>query len=180
VPVPQERLPACTTVSRTALSTRSSAVRETGRRVALRTRRSAYRSPPAGALTSDSVTRPRLDHRASHRPVWHRGTPQQTQGTRNRTTSARPHPPPYDSTAISIDRVRRKRQRLRSNGSIESDSAVHHPLSAESPARRVTPDRVLPFASRAGEPEQNRRALRVSRERSLRTEPRRPARWSSR
>ena len=58
-------------------------------------------------------------------------------------TSARPHRPPYDSTPILIDRVRRKRQRLRSNGSIESDSAVHHPLSADTPARRVTLDRVL-------------------------------------
>jgi len=58
-------------------------------------------------------------------------------------TSARPHRPPYDSTPILIDRVRRKRQRLRSNGSIESDSAIYHPLSADTPARRVTPDRVI-------------------------------------
>ena len=85
----------------------------------------------------------RLDHRASHSPVWHLDTRQQPQGTRNRHTSARPHPPPYDSTPILIDRVRRTRQRLRSNGSIESDPAIHPPLSADTPARRVTLDRVL-------------------------------------
>jgi hypothetical protein len=49
-----------------------------------------------------------------------------------------PHMPPYDSTPILIDRVRRKRQRLRSNGSIGSDSAAppHRScahLRAESP-----------------------------------------------
>jgi hypothetical protein len=88
----------------------------------------------------------RLDQRASRGPVWHLDTRQQPPRTRNRNTSARPHRPPYDSTPILIDRVRRKRQRLRSNGSIESDSAVHHPLSADTPARRVTPDRVITFS----------------------------------
>jgi hypothetical protein len=77
--------------------------------------------------------------------VGHLDTRQQPHGTRNHNTSARPHRPPYDSTPILIDRVRRNRQRLRSNGSIESDSAVHHPLSADTPARRVTPDRVITF-----------------------------------
>ena len=37
--------------------------------------------------------------------------------------------PPYDSTPILIRRVRRKRQRLRSNGSIESDPARQRRLS---------------------------------------------------
>jgi hypothetical protein len=65
----------------------------------------------------------RLDHHASLCPVWHRDIRQRQPGTGNRNTSARPHRPPDDSTPILIDRVRRKRQRLRSNGSIESDSA---------------------------------------------------------
>jgi hypothetical protein len=55
------------------------------------------------------------------------------------------HRPPYDSTPILIRRIRRKRQRLRSNGSIESDPARQRQPSRRALARRVTPDRVLPF-----------------------------------
>jgi hypothetical protein len=47
-------------------------------------------------------------------------------------------------THIAVPRVRRKRQRLRSNGSIESDPAVNVRARGVS-VRRVTPDRVLPL-----------------------------------
>jgi hypothetical protein len=59
-------------------------------------------------------------------------------------TPARPHRPPYDSTPILTDRVRRRRQRLRSNGSIESDAADRR-LARSTDLRRVTLDTVLPF-----------------------------------
>jgi hypothetical protein len=57
----------------------------------------------------------------------------------------RPRGLAHDSTPIAVRRIRRRRQRLRSNGSIGSDPARsrHHPYRAL--ARRVTPDRVLPF-----------------------------------
>ena len=50
-----------------------------------------------------------------------------------------------------MGRVRRKRQRLGPNGSIESDPAIERQPRHAAPARRVTPDRVLPFiASQRG------------------------------
>ena len=66
-------------------------------------------------------------------------------GARNWQTSPRPHRPPYDSTPILIRRVRRRRQRLRSNGSFESDPASQPQRSMRAHVRRVTPDRVLPL-----------------------------------
>jgi hypothetical protein len=50
---------------------------------------------------------------------------------------------PYTTHIIPIARVRRKRQRLHSNGSIESDPANHHPRPSSTFSRRVTPDRDL-------------------------------------
>ena len=64
------------------------------------------------------------DHRASLCPPSHLGTRHQQPGTGSHHTSTRPYLPSYDSTPILIDRVRRKRQRLRSNDSIGSDSAA--------------------------------------------------------
>jgi hypothetical protein len=87
-----------------------------------RTRRADVRSGNVCVLCLGNDTTAR-----SSRPVRRvspPGTRQWQPGTRNRTTSARPHRPSHDSTPIAIRRVRRKRQRLRSNGSIESDPAV--------------------------------------------------------
>jgi hypothetical protein len=65
----------------------------------------------------------RLDQRASPCPVWHQNTRQPPPGHRELQHISAPAPASGDSTPILIDRVRRKRQRLRSNGSIESDPA---------------------------------------------------------
>jgi hypothetical protein len=85
----------------------------------------------------------RLDHRASRCPVWRLDARQRQPGTADRNTSARPRRPPDDSTPILIRRVRRRRHRLRSNGSIGSDSAIEPQRSTRAHMRRVTPDRVL-------------------------------------
>ena len=94
---------------------------------------------------------PRLDHRASLRPVWHLATRQPQPETGNRDTSVPPHRPPYDSTPIVIRRVRRRRQRLRSNDSIESDPARQHRTLTRALERRVTLDRVLAFIAGNGQ-----------------------------
>ena len=57
-------------------------------------------------------------------------------------------PPVHDSTPIVGSRSRRKRQRLRSNGSIESDPASQRRRSPRARARPVTPDKVLSFVGR--------------------------------
>ena len=69
----------------------------------------------------------------------------------DRTLTPAEHCPPSTKTLLEIHtrgcRVRRKRERLTSNGSIESDAAVSR-RSHRSPSRRVTSDRVLAFLDR--------------------------------
>jgi hypothetical protein len=78
--------------------------------------RSLGSNTAASIIAAHSVRFPHLDTR------------QPQIGTGNRHSSAPGKRPPYDSTPILIRRVRR---RLRSNGSIESDSAVRRrPSSA--------------------------------------------------
>src|SRR4029077_3212777 len=68
--------------------------------------------------------------------------------TGNATTPLRDvRPPPRSHTNPIAGRVRRKRQRLHSNDSIESDPANQWPSATRTPSRRVTPDRVLTFVA---------------------------------
>src|SRR5580658_10219894 len=54
-------------------------------------------------------------------------------------------PGSYSTHIILVARVRPKRQRLHSNGSIETSPANHHPRPSPTFSRRVTPDRDLTF-----------------------------------
>ena len=82
---------------------------------------------------------------AGHQPrTSHASVASATRPSRSRGGPARaPAGGPHDSTPIAEGRVRRKRQRLGPNGSIESDPAVDIGLE-RARVRRVTPDRVLP------------------------------------